>query len=164
MHRLLALIVLSTITLGVQAAPTVPLPSIRGETWLNSTPLQNADLQGKVVLVEFWTFGCHNCRAVEPYVKQWHARYAQQGLQIIAVHTPEFDRERQPDNVRRYVRQHDIRYPVVLDNDYAIWRRFANRYWPTLYLADKNGHIRYGKIGEGDYAKTEQWIQRLLAE
>jgi thiol-disulfide isomerase/thioredoxin len=140
------------------------LPSINGDTWLNSAPLQRQDLAGKVVLVKFWTYGCHNCNAVEPYVKQWYQRYADQGLVVIAIHSPEFAQERQVDNVRDYLRTHAVTYPVLLDNDFSNWQRFHNRYWPTIYLADRRGQVRYRKIGEGDYQKTERWIQRLLKE
>jgi len=150
------------------AADVAPLsgaaPEIISDTWLNSPPKTMADLRGKVVLVEFWTFECWNCHNVEPYIKQWHARYADQGLQIITVHTPEFDRERNADNVRAYVKRAGIQYPVVLDNDFSNWNRYQNRFWPTLYLIDKRGNIRHVKIGEGDYAATEKRIGRLLAE
>jgi thiol-disulfide isomerase/thioredoxin len=147
-----------------QAALAAELPPVRGEHWLNTEVLQSAQLEGKVVMVEFWTFGCHNCQAVEPYVKQWHQRYAEHGLVIIGVHSPEFAHEKSLDNVRRYVEENGIHYPVVLDNDFSNWRRFGNRYWPTLYLADRNGTVRYRKIGEGSYRETERWIQQLLAE
>lgn len=140
------------------------LPRITGSTWLNSTPLNADDLKGKVVLVKFWTYGCHNCNAVEPYVIDWHKKYTDQGLLVIAIHTPEFSHEHQLNNVRAYMKQHDVPYPVVLDNDFNNWRRFSNRYWPTIYLADRRGQIRYRKIGEGSYRKTEQWIQKLLSE
>ena len=115
-------------------------------------------------MVEFWTFGCYNCRNVEPYIKKWHERYHDKGLTIIGVHSPEFDRERDLDNVRRYVKEHQIKYSVAIDNDFVIWNRFNNRYWPALYLIDKQGNIRYTHIGEGGYTKTEQWINRLLSE
>ena len=140
------------------------LPLITGETWINSAPLTTADFKDKVVLAEFWTFGCHNCKAVEPHVVQWHQKYADKGLLIIAVHSPEFSHERQPENVRAYIKQHNIAYPVVIDNDFINWRRFSNRYWPTLYLVDRHGQIRYRKIGEGDYRQTEKWIENLLNE
>ena len=140
------------------------LPNITGDTWLNSTPLHADDLKNKVVLVKFWTYGCHNCNAVEPYVIEWHNKYAEQGLLVIAVHTPEFAHEHQLDNVRAYMQEHRVPYPVVLDNDFSNWRRFSNRYWPTLYLADRRGQLRYRKIGEGSYEETERWIKRLLSE
>lgn len=145
-------------------APADDLPRITGDTWLNSPPLHADDLKGKVVLVKFWTYGCHNCNAVEPYVIDWYKKYADQGLEIIAIHTPEFSHERQFDNVQRYITKHQVPYPVLLDNDFHNWRRFSNRYWPTIYLADRKGQLRYRKIGEGSYRQTEQWIQKLLAE
>lgn len=141
-----------------------PAPEVSGTTWINTAPLNWADLRGKVVLVEFWTFECWNCHNVEPYIKQWHARYASEGLQVVTVHSPEFDRERDADNVHAYVTRAAITYPVVLDNDFANWKRYSNRYWPTIYLVDKHGRLRYRKIGEGDYTTTEREIKSLLAE
>jgi thiol-disulfide isomerase/thioredoxin len=141
-----------------------PAPEIRGDVWINTAPLNWSELRGKVVLVEFWTFECWNCHNVEPYIKQWHARYAAEGLQVVTVHAPEFDRERDPDKVRDYVKRAAIGYPVVLDNDFANWKRYDNRYWPTVYLVDKRGQLRYRKIGEGGYDKTETTIRALLAE
>ena len=141
-----------------------PAPEITGQTWLNGGPLQLTDLKGKVVLVEFWTFGCYNCRHVEPYVKEWHKQYADQGLVVVGVHTPETDFERYDKNVAHYVREQQISYAVVTDNDFATWNRYGNRAWPTVYLIDKHGVIRYIRIGEGQYAQTEQQIQSLLAE
>ena len=137
---------------------------IAGKTWLNSTPLSLAELRNKVVLVEFWTLGCSNCRNVEPYVKEWNAKYASQGLVVVGVHTPEFSYEKNLDNVRDYIDKHRIRHAVVIDNDFAIWNRFSNRYWPTLYLIDKAGAICAVKIGEGSYTETEQKIRQLLAD
>ena len=139
-------------------------PELLNETWLNSQPLHRADLKGKVVMVEFWTFGCYNCRNVEPYVKQWHKKFAPQGLLVIGVHSPEFDSERNIENVKRYVSEHGITYPVAIDNDFATWKSYNNRYWPAMYLIDKQGVIRYLHIGEGEYDLTEQKIQALLAE
>ncbi len=141
-----------------------PAPDIASATWLNSAPLQMADLRGKVVLVEFWTFGCYNCRNVEPYVKQWHETYVDQGLVVIGVHSPEFSHEREVGNVKRYMKDHDIRFPVPIDNEFSIWNRYGNRYWPAMYLIDKRGIIRYVKIGEGGYSETERQIQALLEE
>ena len=152
------------------AAPTLandvgrPAPALLSETWLNTKPLQLASLKGKVVMVEFWTYGCHNCRNVEPYIKQWHKQFAPQGLVVIGVHSPEFDSERDIENVKRYVREHEITYPVAIDNDFATWKNYNNRYWPALYLIDKKGVIRYVHVGEGDYAQTEKTIQSLLHE
>lgn len=144
------------------AAPLAP--ELQNRVWLNSAPLRLADLKGKVVLVEFWTYGCSNCRNVEPYIKQWHRRYAPQGLVVIGVHSPEFSHERDIDNVKRYLREHAIHYPVAIDNDFATWKRYNNHYWPALYLIDKQGVIRFVNIGEGDYEKREQQILSLLAE
>ena len=139
-------------------------PDITNGTWLNGTPLQFADLKGKVVMVEFWTFGCYNCRNVEPYVKQWQERYADQGFVVIGVHSPEFSHEREIENVRRYIKEHDIHFPVPIDNDFSTWNKYGNRYWPTMYLIDKRGIIRYIRIGEGGYRETEHLIKTLLDE
>ena len=139
-------------------------PDITNPTWLNSEPLRLADLKGKVVMVEFWTFGCYNCRNVEPYVKQWHQKYADQGFVVIGVHSPEFSHERDIENVRRYIKDHDIRFAVPIDNDFSTWNKYGNRYWPAMYLIDKQGVIRHIRIGEGGYQDTEQWITTLLAE
>jgi thiol-disulfide isomerase/thioredoxin len=117
-----------------------------------------------VVLVEFWTLGCYNCRNVEPYVKEWHRKYSDNGLVIIGVHSPEFSHERAIENVKRYVNEHAIRYAVAIDNDFATWKRYGNRYWPAMYLIDKRGVIRYIRIGEGGYRRTEEQILSLLAE
>ncbi len=150
------------------AADVVPLsgraPDIISDTWLNASPTTMAELRGKVVLVEFWTFECWNCHNVEPYIKQWHSRFRDAGLEVISVHAPEFDRERDPANVRAYVDKAGISYAVAIDNDFANWKRYRNRFWPTLYLIDKHGMVRYSKIGEGDYAGTEQKIRALLQE
>jgi len=141
-----------------------PAPDITGKTWLNSAPLKLTDLRNKVVLVEFWTLGCSNCRNVEPYVKKWHDKYAAQGLVVVGVHTPEFGYEKDLSNVRDYVQSRNIQHAVVIDNDFTIWNRYSNRYWPAMYLLDKTGTICSVKIGEGDYDKTEQTIRQLLAE
>lgn len=141
-----------------------PAPDIINPTWLNSAPLRMADLRGKVVMVEFWTFGCYNCRNVEPYVKEWYRHYADQGFLVIGVHSPEFSHEREIENVKRYMKEHDIRFPVPIDNEFSTWNRYGNRYWPAMYLIDKRGIIRYVRIGEGGYSETERQIQALLAE
>ena len=139
-------------------------PEVMNELWLNSLPLKMMDLKGKVVMVEFWTFGCYNCRNVEPHVKEWHKKYAEHGLVVIGVHSPEFADERDIDKVRQYVAEHDIRYAVTIDNDYSTWHRYRNRYWPSLYLIDKQGIVRYVRVGEGGYQDTERLIQSLLQE
>ena len=169
MLRLLVLIlsgmVGSASAAGSTSAAGFPVaPVVTGDVWLNSAPLTLEQQRGKVVLVEFWTFGCFNCRNVQPYVKQWHAAYADQGLLILAVHSPEFPREAKVENVRDYVRDNDIRYPVPVDNDFVTWKRYGNRAWPALYLVDKTGRLRYSHVGEGAYAETERQIQTLLAE
>ena len=147
-----------------QAGMGMPAPEIRGQSWVNSKPRNLADLNGKVVLVEFWTFGCYNCRNVEPHVKAWHQKYADNGLVVIGVHSPEFSYERSVANVRNYIREHSINYAVVVDNDFKTWKRYNNRYWPAVYLIDKRGIIRYLRIGEGGYRQTEQQIVDLLGE
>ena len=140
----------------------MPAPEISGQSWLNSQPLKLVELRGKVVLVEFWTFGCFNCRNVQPYVKGWHQKYADHGLVVIGVHAPEFSYERVIANVQRYVRDHAIQYPVAIDNDFDTWKRYSNRYWPAMYLIDKRGIIRYLRVGEGGYRETELQIRALV--
>jgi thiol-disulfide isomerase/thioredoxin len=149
---------------AVEAGVGMPAPEISGQSWLNSEPLRLAELKGKVVLVEFWTFGCYNCRNVEPYIKGWHQKYSDNGLVVIAVHAPEFNYERVVANLQRYVREHAISYPIAVDNNFAIWKRYGNRYWPAMYLIDKRGIIRYTRIGEGGYLETERHISTLLEE
>ncbi len=139
-------------------------PEIIGETWINSEPQSLQALRGQVVLVEFWTFGCYNCRNVEPQVKAWHQRYASDGFVVIGVHSPEFAFEKDVDAVKRYVRDNAISYAVVTDNDFANWNRYNNHYWPAMYLIDKRGVIRYTRFGEGGYDETERMIRTLLAE
>lgn len=141
-----------------------PAPDWTGDAWLNSEPLRLSELRGKVVLVEFWTFGCWNCKNVEPQLRDWHARYADQGLVTVGIHTPEFSHERVVANVKTYVAENDIGWPVLIDNGFRTWRRYGNRYWPAFYLIDKQGRIRHRRIGEGGAAEMESWIRRLLAE
>jgi thiol-disulfide isomerase/thioredoxin len=148
----------------VNAGVGMPAPEITGQSWLNSAPLKLAELRGKVVLVEFWTFGCYNCRNVEPYIMAWHQKYVDRGLVVIGVHAPEFSYERVIANVQRYVREHAIQYPIAIDNDFNTWKRYNNRYWPAMYLIDKRGIIRYLRVGEGGYQETEQHIRALLEE
>jgi len=145
-------------------ANTSPAPDIISPAWINSVPLKMEDLRGKVVMVEFWTFGCWNCRNIEPYVKEWHDKYAKQGLVVIAVHSPEFKYEYDVQKVKDYIEEHHIPYAVPIDNEFRNWRQYRNRYWPTLYLIDKRGNIQYTKIGEGSYEEIEKTIQQLLAE
>ncbi|RFP20201.1 cytochrome c biogenesis protein DipZ [Duganella sp. BJB488] len=141
------------------------LPPLTGAVdWLNSAPLTAAQLKGKVVLVDFWTYSCINCLRSMPYVKAWAEKYRDQGLVVIGVHAPEFAFERDIGNVRKAVKDLGITYPVAVDNDYAIWRAFGNQYWPAHYLIDAKGQIRHHHFGEGEYAQTEQAIQQLLEE
>ena len=135
----------------------------RAKEWLNSPPLAAASLRGKVVLVDFWTYTCINWLRTLPYVRGWSQKY-QQGLVVIGVHTPEFPFEHNLDNVRRAVQQMRVEYPVVIDNDYSIWRAFRNQYWPALYMIDTRGRIREHQFGEGEYERSERAIQRLLSE
>ncbi len=118
----------------------------------------------KVVLVDFWTYSCYNCQNTQPYLNAWQEEYADDGLLIIGVHTPEFGFERDPANVERAVKEAAIEYPVVLDNDYATWRAYDQRYWPAMYLIDVDGFVRYKHLGEGAYEVTETKIRQLLAE
>lgn len=142
-----------------------PAPSLDGATqWLNGPPLTLADLRGQVVLVDFWTYDCINCRNSLPYVNQWARRYADQGLVVIGVHTPEYAFERIIDNVRQAIARLDIHHPVAIDNQYRVWNAFANQYWPAHYFIDAQGRIRYLHIGEGEYEKQESVIQQLLQE
>jgi thiol-disulfide isomerase/thioredoxin len=143
-----------------------PAPELSGGgAWINSAPLTLAGLrqQGKVVLIDFWTYGCYNCTNTLPYVKQWWEKYKGQGLVIVGVHTPEFDSERILENVQAAVKRQEIGWPIVQDNDYTIWRSYGNRYWPRFYLVDSRGQIIYDRIGEGAYEETERQIQAALA-
>ena len=141
------------------------LPSLAGATgWLNSPPLSVEGLRGKVVLVDFWTYSCINCLRALPYVREWEQRYRGQGLVVIGVHAPEFAFERNLRNVMGAVEDLKITYPVAIDNDFAIWRGFNNRYWPAHYFIDGQGRIRAHHFGEGNYAQSEQIIRQLLRE
>jgi len=151
------------------AAAAIPvegwLPSLEGANgWVHSEPLTPAMLRGKVVLVDFWTYTCINWQRTEPYVRAWAEKYRDSGLVVIGVHTPEFEFEKLPDNVRAGIEAFRVGYPVAIDNDYAIWRAFDNRYWPAIYIADANGRVRYHQFGEGAYARTEAVIRQLLRE
>lgn len=139
-------------------------PEFAAGTWINSEPLTIKGLSGRVVLVEFWTFGCYNCRNTLPYVKRWHDRYSEKGLTIVGVHSPEFEEERNADNVRKQVASLGIRFPVVTDNDYQTWRAYRVQAWPTIFLLDKTSNVRWTHVGEGAYDEAERTIQKLLAE
>ncbi|MFQ5723229.1 MAG: redoxin domain-containing protein [Terriglobia bacterium] len=141
----------------------VPAPEI-GRVWINSPELTLAGLRGRVVLIDFWDYTCVNCLRSLPYLLEWDKRYRDNGLTIIGVHAPEFSFARNADLVRQAVQDHGIQYPVVLDNDFQIWRAFQNRYWPAKYLIDKEGFVAYAHFGEGAYPETEAVIQELLKE
>jgi thiol-disulfide isomerase/thioredoxin len=141
------------------------MPPLTGATtWLNTPPLTTAQLRGKVVVVDFWTYSCINCLRSIPYVKAWAEKYKDQGLVVIGVHTPEFAFEKSEANVRQNVRRLGVTYPVAMDNDFAVWRAFRNQYWPAHYFIDAQGRIRHHHFGEGDYEGSERVIQQLLKE
>ena len=141
-------------------------PEFTGVTgYLNTpAPIKLADQRGKVVLVHFWTYTCINCIHTIPHLNDWYQKYSNKGLVIIGVQTPEFNDEKNIDNVKAAVQNFQIIYPVILDNNYVNWNGYGNSYWPRDYLVDNQGLIRYNHIGEGDYTQTEQMIQSLLAE
>ncbi|MBI3368491.1 MAG: cytochrome c biogenesis protein DipZ [Burkholderiales bacterium] len=156
------------------AGPAVPLPplpvegvaaELAGATgWLNSAPLTLQSLRGKVVLVDFWALACINCQRALPHVRAWAEKYKDQGLVVIGVHAPEFAFERKADNVKRAANKMALNFPIAIDNDFAIWRAYANQYWPANYFIDAQGRIRYHHFGEGEYERSEQVIQQLLQE
>ncbi len=140
-------------------------PELTGDVWLNTTaPLHLADLRGKVVLLDMWTYDCINCRDVVPTLRAWYEKYSPQGLVVIGNHYPEFPYERSLANLKQAVADLNIPYPVVQDNAGANWNAYRSLYWPTLYLIDKQGNLRYTRIGEGGYADIEKAIQALLTE
>lgn len=143
-------------------APTAP--EISSGQWINSEPLTLKSLHGRVVLIEFWTFACYNCRNTLPSLTKWDAQYRDKGLTIIGVHTPELDFERDIEKLRREVAGLDIRYPVVTDQDYSTWKAYGVEAWPTLFVLDKQGRVRWTHTGEGYYDETERVIKELLAE
>ncbi|HVI55929.1 MAG TPA: redoxin domain-containing protein [Luteibacter sp.] len=160
---------------GAPAATSVPsaqvlpvegtFPALSGATsWLNGPALNSADLRGKVVLVDFWTFSCINSLRPLPYLRAWAARYQAQGLVVIGVQSPEFAFEQRLDSIRDAVSRQAIRFPIAIDNGHRVWTAFQNEYWPAIYLIDAKGRIRYHRFGEGDYDLTERAIQQLLAE
>lgn len=144
---------------GPEAPEIIP-----GGKWFNSDPLTMKGLRGKVVLIDFWTYSCINCQRTMPYLRDWHAKYKDKGLVIIGVHSPEFAFEKEERNVADALKDFNLTYPVVQDNDFATWQAYENRYWPAKYLIDKDGLIRYTHFGEGAYAETEKIIQDLLKE
>lgn len=141
-----------------------PAPELSRGEWINSKPLKLSELRGQVVLIEFWTFGCYNCRNTIPYVNQWQKKYGGEKFKIIGVHTPEFKTEKIFSRVKEQTAKLGIEYAVVTDNEYKTWEAYEQQYWPVVYLVDKKGIIRYVHIGEGNYDETEKTIQSLLAE
>ena len=164
---------ISRLTSGEQMIPSRTLteetkapvaPELANGAWINSEPLTLKRLHGRVVLIEFWTFACYNCRNTLPTVKKWDAQYRDKGLTIIGVHTPESDLESNLNDVRREVAELGIKYAVVTDNDYSTWKSYKVEAWPTLFLLDKQGRVRWTHVGEGYYEQTEEVIKKLLAE
>lgn len=140
-------------------------PALRGiSDWINTNPLNDADLRGKVVLVDFWTYSCINCVRTLPHINEWHRKYKDNGLVVIGVHSPEFDFEKNKENVEAAVKKYGVEYPGALDSEHESWNAFGNQYWPAHYLIDSQGNIRYHNFGEGHYAETETAIQQLLLE
>jgi thiol-disulfide isomerase/thioredoxin len=139
-----------------------PAPPLLAKGWINTPPLTTADLRGKVVLYDIWTYSCINCVRTFPYLRSWYDRYRADGLVIVGVHSPEFDFEKVHANVEAAVKHLDVTWPVALDDDMKIWNEFKNLYWPADYVADRNGHLRYNHFGEGDYTNTEDVLRKLL--
>lgn len=140
-------------------------PTLRGiSDWINTSPLSDDDLRGKVVLVDFWTYSCINCVRTLPHVNEWYRKYKDNGLIVIGVHSPEFNFEKNKENVEAAVKKYNVEYPVALDSEHETWKDFGNQYWPAHYLIDSQGNIRYHNFGEGHYAETETAIQQLLLE
>lgn len=137
---------------------------IPGGVWFNSDPIKLSELKGKVVIVDFWTYSCINCQRTIPYLREWNEKYKDKGLVIIGVHSPEFEFEKNEKNVLQAVKDFQLSYPIVQDNNFATWRAYNNRYWPAKYFIDKDGYIRYSHFGEGAYDESEKVIQELLKE
>src|SRR4029078_436638 len=164
---------ISRLTSGEQMIPSRTLteetkapaaPELSNGAWINSEPLTLKGLHGRVVLIDFWTFACYNCLNTLPTVKKWDMQYRDKGLTIIGVHTPESDLESNLNDVRRKVAELGVKYPVVTDNDYSTWKAYKVEAWPTLFLLDKQGRVRWTHVGEGYYEQTEEVIKKLLGE
>ncbi len=154
---------INMMNLGVNGIRPYPAPPLIGGTaWINSLPLMIDALKGKVVLIDFWTYSCINCIRTLPYLKNWYEKYSNLGFVIIGVHTPEFEFEKNINNVKEAVEQFGIKYPVVLDNNYSIWMSYKNQYWPAHYLINQEGQVIYQHFGEGSYEETEENIRKLL--
>lgn len=169
-----ALIALSAALMTVWSAPWStagapsafePAPDFTGaDRWYNSPPLTLNALRGKVVLVEFWTRECINCLHVLPHTKALHDTYAKDGLVVIGVHTPEYEEEHDAAALQTALRQYGITWPVAVDNEYRIWNAYGNRFWPAIYLIDRDGRVVYRQVGDGGYEQTEQHIRALLGK
>ena len=144
---------------GLKAPELIP-----GGVWFNSDPLSLSKLRGKVVIIDFWTYSCINCQRTFPYLRDWWSKYQDKGLVIIGVHSPEFEFEKSEKNVAQAIKDFELTYPMMQDNDFATWRVYNNRYWPAKYFIDKDGYIRYTHFGEGAYDESEKVIQELLKE
>ncbi|MGA2695545.1 MAG: redoxin domain-containing protein [Terriglobales bacterium] len=142
---------------------TVRAPEI-GRIWFNSPPLSLRQLRGRTILIDFWDYTCLNCIRTLPYVQAWHERYRENGLTVIGVHTPEFTFAQYESNVEKGIREFGLTYPIVIDSDYELWKAFANRCWPTKYLLDSAGYLRWAHFGEGAYRDCEENIQELLRD
>ncbi|HVL89091.1 MAG TPA: redoxin domain-containing protein, partial [Actinomycetota bacterium] len=142
-----------------------PAPELVGlSQWFNAEPMTLKALRGKVVLIDFWTFSCVNCVRTFPEIRAFYDTYKNAGLEVIGIHSPEFDFEKSPDNVRKAMRAHSVVWPVAMDNDHKTWEAFRNRFWPHVYLIDAEGRIRYDRVGEGGAAEIERAIRALLDE
>lgn len=167
MKRFIAIMLTCLMTGTTPAAlPVDPIrPSLDGAgEWINSPPLTLAELRGKVVLVDFWTYSCINCLRTLPYLRAWAQKYGPEGLVVIGVHAPEFGFERDVRRVRQAARDGRLDYPIVLDNDFTLWRAFRNQAWPALYFIDAMGRVRHRQLGEGNYERAEEVIRELLQE
>jgi len=141
------------------------MPSLEGGIgWINSAPITRESLRGKIAIIEIWTFACINCLHALPHVKETAERYREKGLVTIGVHTPELPRERPRANVEAAIKKLGVTFPVVLDNNFTIWKAFKNEYWPSIYLVDRKGRIRFHHDGEGQYAEIDAAVALLLAE
>ena len=148
-----------------QINETILAPALEGGEWMQHGPIELAQLRGRnVILLDFWDYTCANCIRTLPYVSEWHRRYASQGLVVVGVHAPEFSFARDHANVLEAIERFGLDYPIMLDNNYTIWRAYSNRYWPAKYLIDTQGRLRYYHFGEGLYQETEKQIQKLLSE
>ena len=163
LFKIAAAILLASAFVPPGRANAQSAPNFTGvNRWFNSGPLNMASLRGKVVLVNFWTYGCVNCVRTLPHVTRMHALYRDKGLVVVGVHTPEFPFERSPSNVQAAMKRHGITYPVAQDNDSQTWNAYRNQYWPAQYIVDQSGKIVFQHAGEGQYEEIDRTIARLL--